>query len=121
MKKKTDSFEKALLKIRHVARPGSLIIILSDFSSLEPSASLQISALAKHSDLISIMISDPIEKTAPPPNRYTLSDGENMLSMDTSDKAFRMKYEAYYEERLAALGTLSRASQIPLIAFVDKR
>ena len=92
----------ALNRLRHVARPGSLIIVVSDFRFLDDSSRIHLSQLAKHNDVVLLFTHDPLEQALPPSGRYRLTDGDTEVSLDSANKASRDHYEqrfsAHYDE-----------------------
>jgi uncharacterized protein (DUF58 family) len=92
-----DSARKALLRLRNVTRPGSLIFLLSDFRGFTPPLETHIASLARHNDIVLVHIFDPIEAELPPPGRYTLSAGNREINLDTADPAVRDRYRRRFE------------------------
>src|SRR5687767_12410229 len=64
--------ERALLRLTRVARPGSLIFLLSDFRRLGADAERHLRQLAGHCDLMLVHFFDPVEAELPPPGRYRI-------------------------------------------------
>jgi len=106
---------KALQSMRFVAKPGSLIILISDFSNLDEKVNLHWQALAHNHDLLAISIYDQLEQAPPKPGRYGISNGEQICLMDTSDQKFCHNYQLYFAERLEKLEKLCRLTQTKLI------
>lgn len=82
----------ALMRLRRVARPGSLVFLLSDFYSADADCKHHLSRLAQHNDLNSIQLLDPLELAPPPPGRYGISDGRRRAVLDTRSRAERERY-----------------------------
>jgi uncharacterized protein (DUF58 family) len=93
----------ALGSLRRVARPGSLVVILSDFIGFNRSAQSYLSSVARHNEVLAVSLSDPIERELPPPGRYRLVSGDTELGIDTNAPAARRDYEAAFNARQAAL------------------
>ncbi|MFK5913333.1 MAG: DUF58 domain-containing protein [Woeseiaceae bacterium] len=89
--------EHALNRLRRVAKPGSLIFLISDFrqmnskgnSSLESS----LAKLSKHNDLVMLFINDPLEQQLPPAGFYKITDGENDMTINTFNPRLRSQYQ----------------------------
>jgi len=90
---------KAMAALRRVARPGSLVVILSDFIGFSRAAQAYLSSVARHNEVLAVRINDPFERNLPPPGRYRLVADENELAIDTYAKAARRDYEQAYTQR----------------------
>lgn len=113
----TTGFEQTLLKLRHIVKPGSAIIILSDFTDLTPSCEKQLGLLAKQCEVIASFIYDPLEKMPPPANNYTVSDGQQVMNINTYDTYFCREYRALFRQRLETVTQLCSQNAISLIEF----
>jgi len=102
-RERSDGGEKhltqAMSALRRVTRPGSLIVILSDFQGLSRTAQSYLSSVARHNEVLALFLSDPIERQLPPPGRYRLVAGEEELAIDTYSKAARRDYANAFEKR----------------------
>ena len=103
-----QAMNQSLSRLRRVAQPGSLIILLSDFSHLNSQGSAHLAQLARHSDLLLAEIHDPLEAELPPPGFYRLSDGGNFLTMATASNALRERYHARFVQQQDVLKQLCR-------------
>lgn len=93
----------AMASLRRVARPGSLVVVLSDFIGISRAAQSYLSSVARHNEVLAVFLSDPLERELPPPGRYRLvSDGDE-LAIDTHGRSARRDYHAAFEQRLASL------------------
>jgi uncharacterized protein (DUF58 family) len=110
----TDA-DRALVRLTRVARPGSLIFLLSDFRRLGADAERHLRELASHCDLVLVHVFDPIEAELPPPGRYRVVSGGRMLAIETSNDALRRKYHERFAARVEALRSLDRLPGIHLI------
>ncbi len=94
---------QAMSALRRVARPGSLVVIISDFQGLSRTAQAHLSSVARHNEVLALFLNDPIERKLPPPGRYRIVAGDEELAIDTFVKAARRDYESAFEERSHAL------------------
>ncbi len=93
---------KAMAALRRVTRPGSLVIILSDFVGFSRAAQAYLSGIARHNEILAVQISDPFEQALPPPGRYRLIADDEELAIDTYAGAARRDYAQAFSERSAA-------------------
>ncbi len=108
--------ERALQRLSRVARPGSLIFLLSDFRGLGADADRHMRQLAGHCDLLLAHFFDPVEAELPPPGRYRIQSAGRSFAIETSNAAMRARYHERFEARRAALGALAR---LPGIRVID--
>lgn len=92
-----------LSQVRRVARPGSLIIIISDFSGYSEKAKSQLSTLSRHNDLVGLMTRDPMEQDLPLPGQYVLTDGTARINVNTANKRNRQFYKAQQQSHIESV------------------
>lgn len=108
----------ALRNVRRVAKHGSSIFIISDFSSFDNDALAQLSLLARHNDIIGLHVSDPLERELPKPDLYTITNGETRVRINAGNRRFRASHHKAFEERLARLRTDLGKLRAPLLELV---
>jgi len=84
--------------LRRVTRPGSLVLLLSDFNQWDDEVEKQLALLARQAQLALYFLYDPLEMELPRAGSYRLSDGDRDLCISTDQAALR----AGYRERFAA-------------------
>ena len=94
----------AMASLRRVARPGSLVVILSDFLGINRAAQSYLSSVARHNEVLAVVLSDPLERELPPPGRYRLVRDDDELAIDTHAQAARRDYRHAFETRAHELG-----------------
>jgi uncharacterized protein (DUF58 family) len=107
--------DRALLRLTRVARPGSLIFLLSDFRRLGADAERHLRQLAGHCDLMLVHFFDPVEADLPPPGRYRIQSGARTFAIETANETLRRSYHERYATRVANLKALARLPGIHLI------
>jgi len=107
----------ALTRLRRVARPGSLVFMISDFYSMDEETGRHLSRLRRHSDILACQVIDPLELAPPPAGHYGITDGVRTGVLDTRSLRGRGRYEAYLEHHRAAVHELTASRGIPLIRF----
>ncbi len=93
-----NTVNQALDRLRRVAKPGSLIFLISDFRNINQHTESTLAKMSRHNDLIMIFISDPLEQQLPPAGYYKLSNGVDEITINTANKIGR----EYYQQRFAA-------------------
>jgi uncharacterized protein (DUF58 family) len=97
--KGSDPFARAMSSLRRVARPGSLVVVISDFIGFDRAAQSYLSSVARHNEVLAVFMNDPLERKLPPPGRYRIVSPDDELAIDTYAAAARRDYEHEFEER----------------------
>ncbi len=87
-----QSLTPAIKRLRRVARPGSLVFLISDLLGLDDSSEKPLSRLAAHCDVLAVEVSDALEWTPPPPASYAVSDGDASVEVDLRSAPRRQRY-----------------------------
>jgi len=111
----TSASTESIGRLRRVARPGSLVFLISDFHHLEPRFEDHVAQLARHNDLVMISIHDTLEQELPPDGRYRLFNGQDTISINTGDPKQRSQHQSRFETHQQYLQHLSRLYRIHLI------
>jgi uncharacterized protein (DUF58 family) len=97
--KGSDPFAQAMSSLRRVARPGSLVVVISDFVGFDRAAQSYLSSVARHNEVLAVFMNDPLERKLPPPGRYRIVSPDDELAIDTYAAAARRDYEHEFAER----------------------
>lgn len=95
----SDPFAQAMSSLRRVARPGSLVVVISDFIGFNRAAQSYLSSVARHNEVLAVFMNDPLERKLPPPGRYRIVSPDDELAIDTHAAAARRDYEQEFTER----------------------
>ncbi|MGH8551016.1 MAG: DUF58 domain-containing protein [Methylococcales bacterium] len=107
-----ESLGSALERLDRHARPGNLIFLLSDFRGLNPKTESLLVRLARHCDVVPILIYDPLECRLPERGNYRITNGEKRISLDFSDVQTHLDYQERFRSRQHRLRRL--AAQQPM-------
>ncbi len=108
---------QAMAALRRVAKPGSLVVVISDFVGLSRTAQAYLSGVARHNEVLVIFVSDPLEHDLPPPGRYRLVSHDSELAIDTYARNARKDYEQAFEERKHNLEKFCQRYSIHLLTL----
>jgi len=108
--------EHTLSRLTRVARPGSLIFLMSDFRDLGEQFEQNLRQLAGHCDVFIVHFFDPIEADLPPPGYYRIRSGTRTIAIDTDSETSRRRYSLQFEERHELLRNLTK---IPSVRLID--
>lgn len=112
-----NGLAEALGRLRERMRPGSRIVVFSDFYALDEQVERLLGEIRRRSDLTCVLVYDPLEQAAPPPGRYRVSDGEHIHAFSSRDGEWREAYEAPFAARRERLVTLCRRNGIGMIGL----
>lgn len=108
-------FSEALQRLRRVARPGSILVIISDFYDFNEEAERHIHRLRQHNDILVYHVCDPIELDAPPPGQYAISDGQQQGLLNTTITKVQSQYRQFCQEKTDKLQAFFRRNQIQYV------
>lgn len=104
-----------LRAMARMLRPGSLVVLLSDFTALNAGVENEIAALGRRAEVVLAQVYDTFEADAPPPGRYRVSDGSRQLTLDLRANDARAAYANAFAGRCAALQALAQRSGARLL------
>jgi uncharacterized protein (DUF58 family) len=102
----TQAFADACARLRRLARPGSLVYLLSDFQHLGSAAQQHLSQLSRHCEVRAIIVDDPIEHSLPQTRsiqRVSVSDGINQQRWLLGDRKEEDTYQRWREQQNSAM------------------
>lgn len=106
---------QAMAALRRVARPGSLVVILSDFLGFSRAAQSYLSSVARHNEVLAVFLNDPLERQLPPPGHYRLVSREDEMAIETHAKGARRDYRDAFQKRRQELETFCRRYGVHLM------
>ena len=111
----STGLHSALKRCRRVAKPGSLIFILSDFYHINEDIKAQLLRLRQHNDVVAVQIVDPLEQSPPPAAVYGVSDGEHNGIFDARNKGQLASYTKWCSDHHADVAQAMLKTAIPLL------
>ncbi len=105
---------ETLQRLQRVARPGSLILLLSDFAQWDEQVVRQLSLLTRHCELGLVHCFDALETELPPAGTYRLSDGERDRTIATDDNLARRDYQRRFAAQRQQLEAFCRRQNAQL-------
>ena len=113
--KDEQAFADACARARRLARPGSLVYLVSDFQHLSTQAIQHLSHLTRHCEVRAIVINDPIEHALPQTSSIqtvSVSDGRNQQRWVLGDNTEQQQYQKWRSEHNSAIYSTLRKNNI---------
>lgn len=95
-----NQLRDTLKRLRYLAKPGSVIHLISDFNQFDEACERQLSKLSQHADIHCILVSDPIESQLPPAGLYGISNGVQNGVLNTGQSQLRQNYALAFENKI---------------------
>lgn len=108
-------FSHALKRVRHVLRPGNLVLLLSDFYSLDKDCEHQLIRIRQHNDVLAYHVHDPLETTPPPPGSYGITDGNTTATLDLQCAPIEAAYRRWCDAHHANIQDTFQRAHIALV------
>ena len=112
------SLAEALKKLRSLVRPGSMVVVISDFHHLGDEAKRHLVQLRKHNDVLGFVLSDPFELQAPPPGLYGVQNRGQTSVFNALKRKSREAFEHLAQGRLQQARELTQSAGVPLIPLL---
>lgn len=109
------NLDQALKQLRTIIRPGSLVILVSDFFALGEDAKKHLLQLRKHNDVLAIKVSDPFENQMPLPALYGVKTEQRSRVLDTKNTRMREKLNNQQQRHIQSLKDNIIKAGVPLI------
>ncbi len=97
-----QAFADACARARRLARPGSLVYLISDFEHVNDTARQHISQLARHCEVRAVMVSDPMEHSLPSAattQAVTVTDGVDEQTWLLGDNSEQRRYAQWRQSQ----------------------
>ncbi|MCW9017320.1 MAG: DUF58 domain-containing protein, partial [Kangiellaceae bacterium] len=102
-----NQLSDTLKRLKHLAKPGTLIHIVSDFNLFDENCQRHLSKLSQHTDIHCILVNDPIEKELPPAGMYGITDGLQTGFLNTEKSSIRNDYRKTFEQKISNIKDFS--------------
>ena len=106
-----------LKRINRVSRPGSLLVIASDWRDFDEATEKQLVKLSQHNSVMLFFIWDALEKELPPPGIYPVTQGKDVMALDSRGLQRRQEYLAEFREREARMKRVATRVQSVFISI----
>lgn len=108
---------QALTRLRRVAKPGSLIFLVSDFRGFDAQSESVVTQISRHNDVVMLFINDPLEKQLPDEGIYRIGNGREVLPIDTSNPVARADYSDSFAAKEQNLEAICKRHSLSFISM----
>ncbi len=105
----------ALDHARRQAPHDAAVIIVSDFDGADAATRGLVSAMARHNDVIAVLVHDPLQSDLPPSASMTVTDGELQIRLDVGRDSIRKSVSQATQQRLEGVFAWTRELGIPVL------
>ena len=109
----TTGLNAALAALRAAARPGSLVLVLSDFSGLDDTGEAALAALSTHAECRLLWLCDALERDGLPAGAFRVGLPGRLWWLDGTPS--RAAWQAAWSLREERLQALARRLRLPLL------
>jgi len=99
---------EAVRRLRHIAHPGTLAFIISDFNDFDESCAREIKRLSLHTHVTNIHIYDQLDIQLPGRGDHRISDGHDVLSLSAIRRSRIQDYSKAFVNRAERLEKMCR-------------
>ena len=103
----SNQFADTLKRLKFLAKPGTLIHLVSDFNHFDDNCARHLSKLSQHADIHCILVNDPIEKDLPPAGLYGITDGLKNGLLNTDNHELRNDYRESFSKKIEMIKEFS--------------
>ena len=112
----------ALEKAVQLCTHDHLVIIISDFEGVDEETKRLTIQLGQHNDVLGISIHDPLQEAIPDNNTdMTITDGEEQLEINSSDKKLSNGLKAGYAQELQNMQKWLNSISAPLLSITTDK
>ena len=108
---------RALHQIRRIAKPGSTLYLISDFSSIDDAGLRYLHQISRHNNVVCCFVYDPLEEDLPIPGYYGITDGRDTGTLNTFDRKARQTYHELFSRHFDHLKGELDKMQIPMLTL----
>jgi len=105
----------ALDHARRRATHDAAVIIISDFDGADDATRQMVGAMARHNDVVAVLVHDPLQSDLPPSASMTVTDGELQIRLDVGRDTVRKSIADATAARLKGVFAWTHQLGIPVL------
>jgi len=105
----------ALTQARRRALHDATVIVISDFDGANDATRKTVGEIARHNDVLALLVHDPLQSDLPPTASMTVTDGELQIRLDVGRDSVRRSLSQAAEARLKDVFAWTHELGIPVL------
>ncbi|MFT4119707.1 DUF58 domain-containing protein [Bradyrhizobium sp.] len=97
------------------AMHDAVVVIISDFDGADDATRKMIGAMARHNDVIAVLVHDPLQSDLPVSSRMTITDGELQIQLEVGRENVRKSIAQASHDRLQGVFAWTHELGIPVL------
>ena len=111
------SIGKSLKALSALVKHDDLVVLIGDGRAMDEETAKHITRINVHNDVIGALIYDPMEEAIVKSPSLFITDGIDMVDVDSSDKQLIERYRERLSERKEDFQKLSRKNAMPVLSI----
>lgn len=105
----------AIDRARRRATHDAAVIVISDFDGADDDTLRMIGEMARHNDVVALMVHDPLQSDLPSSAAMTVTDGELQIHLEVGRDSVRKDIERATRERVSGVLSWSHQLGVPVL------
>ncbi|PPQ18953.1 DUF58 domain-containing protein [Bradyrhizobium sp. AC87j1] len=93
----------------------AVVIVISDFDGADDETRTIVGAMARHNDVVALLVHDPLQSDLPPSASMTVTDGELQIRLDVGRDAVRKNIAKATHDRVSGVLAWNRELSVPVL------
>jgi uncharacterized protein (DUF58 family) len=106
---------KALQQAQRRALHDAVVIVISDFDGADDETRKMIGAIARHNDVVALLVHDPLQSDLPASASMTVTDGELQIHLEVGRESIRKSILQVSKERLRDVFAWTQELGVPVL------
>ena len=106
---------KALQQAQRQALHDAAVVVISDFDGANDETRKLVGAIARHNDVVALLVHDPLQSDLPASASMTVTDGELQIHVEVGRESVRRSISEALQDRLKGVFAWTRELGVPVL------
>jgi uncharacterized protein (DUF58 family) len=106
---------KAMQQAQRRALHDAVVIIISDFDGADDDTRKMVGAMARHNDVVALLVHDPLQSDLPASASMTVTDGELQIHLEVGRESVRKSIVEASRDRLKGVFAWTQELGVPVL------